>query len=76
MRRYANGLKGKISGAVGAYNAQTAFGIYKTAKGRYEDLVLAKIGLEASPISTQILPPEPLANFLHQYVLFSGVWPT
>jgi adenylosuccinate lyase len=73
MRRYANGLKGKISGAVGAYNAQTAFGIYKTAKGRYEDLVLAKIGLEASPISTQILPPEPLANFLHQYVLFSGV---
>jgi len=73
MRHYKCGLRGKISGAVGAYNAQEAFGIYKTGKGRYEDLVLEKLGLKASQISSQIVPPEPIANFLHSFVLFSGM---
>lgn len=65
---------GKISGAVGAYNAQVGLGIKKKC-GRisFEKRVLAKLGLRPSPISTQIIPPDPLAYFLCSMCLTSGV---
>ncbi len=102
----ACGLVGKISGAVGAYNAQKAVGITSTcALNRleaiqafmsnhgvtstndipagmmsrimsehptFEELVLKKLGLKPAPISTQILPPEPLADYLFACVKLSA----
>ncbi len=66
-------LRGKISGAVGAYNAQVLFDAYKSPNGKtFEKLVLAELELEPSPVSTQILPPEPLSRFLHNFVLLSA----
>ena len=65
MDYYAANLVGKISGAVGAYNAQVGLEFYDDNKGvTFEDRVLGKLGLKAAPISTQIVPPEPLANYL------------
>jgi adenylosuccinate lyase len=63
--RYAKELLGKISGAVGAYNAQLGTGIEKRGdKITFEQEVLKRLGLKPALISTQILPPEPMAFFL------------
>ncbi|OHA16336.1 MAG: hypothetical protein A2830_00325 [Candidatus Taylorbacteria bacterium RIFCSPHIGHO2_01_FULL_44_110] len=84
----AYGLVGNISGAVGAYNAQKAVGILDYAKRAikkeeseeigyavpqtFEGLVLRRLGLKPAPISTQILPPEPLADYLFACVKLSA----
>lgn len=61
----AEKLVGKISGAVGAYNAQVGLGIAARCGDKsLEERVLAKLGLKPARISTQILPPEPLADYL------------
>lgn len=74
--RYNNGLFGKISGAVGAYNAQLCLGLEECARSitgkSFEELVLEKVGLKPAAISTQILPPEPLAYFLYSCVMLSA----
>ena len=62
-----NDLRGKFSGAVGAYNAQIGL-----LGQNIEKRVLEKLGLLPAKISTQILPPEPLADFLHAHVLLSA----
>lgn len=62
-----NDLRGKFSGAVGTYNAQIGL-----LDRNIEEKVLEKLGLQPAEISTQILPPELLADFLHAYVLLSG----
>lgn len=70
---YSKCLVGKISGAVGAHNAQ--FGLnftHLTDKESFESLVLKKLNLEPAPISTQILPPEPLEYFLHSCTMMSA----
>jgi adenylosuccinate lyase len=72
MRRYADGLVGKISGAVGAYNAQIGLGMMEINGRNFEREVLQKLGLKPAPISTQILPPEPLAYFLFSSVMLSA----
>jgi len=73
MDRYAAELPGKITGAVGARNAQYGVGIMDRCGGRqYGEIVLEYLGLPHAGITTQILPPEPLANYLFQCVLFSG----
>ena len=64
MNRYAGGLVGKISGAVGAYNAQIGLGIEGKLSVPFETRVLQHLNIEPAPISTQILPPEPLAYYL------------
>jgi adenylosuccinate lyase len=87
-------LVGKISGAVGAYNAQKAVGIIERCKSKgigscpaedvalgvanytgvptFESLVLKRLGLKSASISTQILPPEPLADYLFACVKLSA----
>ncbi len=67
MDECAKDLKGKISGAVGAYNAQALLGL----PINYEEEVLSLIGLEPALISTQILPPEPMAYYLFSCMMLS-----
>ncbi len=69
----AEKLVGKISGAVGVYNAQVGLGIAARCGDKtFEERVLEKLGLKAAPISTQILPPEPLADYLFSYIKLSA----
>ena len=71
----AERLKGKISGAVGVYNAQLGLGIVaRSGDKSFEARVLEKLGLEPAPISTQILPPEPLADYLFACVKLSAAF--
>ena len=73
MDANASQLRGKISGAVGAYNAQIGLGIAERCGAKtFEERVLEKIGLKPARISTQILPPEPLAYFLHSCCMLSA----
>lgn len=72
MTHFACQLRGKISGAVGAYNAQVGLGIAKSDLSDFEETVLNKLGLTPAKISTQILSPEPLAYFLHSCTLCSA----
>jgi len=76
MDYYSKGLVGKISGAVGAYNAQRGLGLNERAfvqTGQsFEELVLAKVGLKPARISTQILQPEPLGYFLFSCCMLSA----
>ncbi len=70
---YSKGLCGKISGAVGAHNAQIGLGFSKLCGDRtFEQRVLDKLNLKAAPISTQILPPEPLGYFLFSFCMLSA----
>lgn len=71
MRRSAKALVGKVSGAVGAYNAQRALGIERLGF-RFEERMLTRLGLAPAPISTQILPPEPLAYYLYSCLMLSA----
>lgn len=73
MNRAAWQLPGKLSGAVGAYNAQFGLGIMdRCGQESFEDRVLKKLGLQAAAISTQILPPEALADYLFASVKLSA----
>jgi len=73
MGKRAEELCGKISGPVGAYNAQKALGIQAEAgKGSLEDEVLNSLGLETPLISTQILAPEPMAYYLFACTMLSA----
>jgi adenylosuccinate lyase len=63
-------LRGKISGGVGAHNAQCLF---VDDPIELEREVLAELGLEASISSTQIAEAEPLVDFVHALVSTLGV---
>ena len=68
-------LVGKISGAVGVYNAQVGLGIAaRCGEKTFEARVLEKLGLKPAPISTQILAPEPLADYLFACVKLSAAF--
>lgn len=71
-------LRGKISGAVGAYNAQFGLGLDRKAREKtgksFEELVLEKLGLKSADISTQIIPPEPIAYFLFCCTMLSATF--
>ncbi len=71
----AENLVGKISGAVGAYNAQVGLGITaRCGTKTFEACVLEKLGLKPAPISTQILLPEPLADYLFACIKLSATF--
>lgn len=52
-------LVGKASGPVGAHNAHVLFGLRD-----FETELLTKLHLKPATISTQVVPPEPLAEYL------------
>lgn len=71
MHAKVDQLRGKISGAVGAYNAQVGLGFHQSSQA-FESMVLERLKLEAAPISSQILPPEPFAYYLHSCCMMSA----
>ncbi|MGC9444593.1 MAG: lyase family protein [Candidatus Methanospirareceae archaeon] len=61
----AEDLVGKFSGAVGAYNATS---VLVEDPEAFETAVLAELGMKPAAISTQIVPPEPMAEFVHTVI--------
>lgn len=55
-------LVGKFSGAVGAYNATS---LVVDDPEEFEREVLAVLNIKPAAISTQIVPPEPMSDFVH-----------
>lgn len=70
LEHAANGLSGKFSGAVGAYNATSL--IVKDPIA-FEKRVMQGLGLAVSPSSTQIVEPESMADVGHALVSCLGV---
>ena len=70
LQRAAGELRGLLSGAVGAYNAHT---LAIEDPRAFERAVLEPLGLEPARISTQIAPPEPVADLVCAAVTCFGV---
>lgn len=70
MKEAKDKLVGKFSGAVGAYNA---LALFFADPEKIEKEILTELGLEPSAVSTQIIPPEPLVDFIHTIVSSFGV---
>ncbi|HEV8230599.1 MAG TPA: lyase family protein [Candidatus Limnocylindria bacterium] len=70
LRAAARRLPGKLSGAVGAYNA---IGLLAADPRALERRFLAALGLHPRPISTQIVEPEGWADLAHACVTALGV---
>ncbi len=66
----ANNMRGKFSGAVGAYNASSL--LLKDPE-EFEADVLKKLGLKPSSHSTQIVEPEYAADLMHAIISAFGV---
>ena len=63
-------LRGKFSGAVGAYNASALF---FSDPERFEEEVLSELGIKPATHSTQVSEPEYMADYLHSVVSAFGV---
>lgn len=70
IRQAVDDLRGKLSGAVGSYNAIALFAEDPQA---LEQEVLSELGLQPSPISTQIVEAEFLVDYFHALVTAFGV---
>lgn len=70
LKNAVNNLKGKFSGAVGAYNASSLF---FDDPEKFEIELLSELGLNPAKISTQIIPPEPIVDFAHAIISSFGV---
>lgn len=70
LRSLGANLRGKIAGAVGAYNASSLF---VEEPFEFEAEVLAELGVLPSPTSTQIVQPEYLADYIHAVTSAFGV---
>jgi adenylosuccinate lyase len=70
IRRLADQLRGKLAGAVGAYNATS---MIVQDPEELERLYLAELGLEASEHSTQLVEPEYLLRLLLEYNTAFGI---
>ncbi|HUS80906.1 MAG TPA: lyase family protein, partial [Armatimonadota bacterium] len=70
IRETADSLRGKISGAVGAYNASS---LLIDDPEAFEREVLAELELQPSTHSTQIVEAEFVADFMHALVSAFGV---
>jgi adenylosuccinate lyase len=70
IERLAGGLKGKLAGAVGAYNASS---MIAGDPEELERLYLAELGLEPSEHSTQLVEPEYLLRLLLEYNTAFGI---
>ena len=58
-------LVGKFSGAVGAYNATS---LLADNPEEFEQEVLAVLNIKPAAISAQIVPPEPMSDFVHAII--------
>ena len=65
MKESSENLVGKFSGAVGAYNATSL--IFDDPE-EFERKVLALLNLKPATVSTQIVPPEPMSDFVHSVI--------
>ena len=63
-------LKGKFSGAVGAYNALSLF---VDDPLKFEATVLGYLGLEPAPYSTQIIPAEGYVRLIDELAITAGI---
>ncbi len=63
-------LRGKFSGAVGAYNASSLFFDEPEV---FERDVLAEMGLEAGEQATQVVQPEPMTRLLAEATITAGI---
>jgi adenylosuccinate lyase len=70
IRRTSADLRGKIAGAVGAYNASALF---FDDPMEFEAEVLWELGLKPATYSNQIVEPEYLTDFIHAVVSAFGV---
>ena len=70
LRSAAANLRGKLTGAVGAYNALS---LAVDDPEALEEEVLAELGLRPAPYSTQVVCPEYLTDFVHAMVSLFGV---
>ncbi|HHZ20705.1 MAG TPA: adenylosuccinate lyase [Firmicutes bacterium] len=70
MAKTGANLRGKLAGAVGAYNAASLFVDDPVA---FEEEVLAELDIKPSPISTQIVQAEFLADYIHSVISAFGV---
>ncbi len=63
-------LRGKFSGAVGAYNALSIFVPDPIA---FEKNLLSKVRLEPAPYATQIVPPEAAIRLMDELTITAGI---
>jgi len=70
IQKTSNNLRGKIAGAVGAYNASSLF--FNDPED-FEKEVLAELKLKPSPISTQVVEAEYMADLMHSIASCFGV---
>lgn len=70
LEQLAKGLKGKFSGAVGAYNASSLF--FDDPEG-FEKDVLAEMGLEPVEHATQVTQHEPMVRLLTETTIAAGI---
>ncbi|MBI2076204.1 MAG: adenylosuccinate lyase [Candidatus Aenigmarchaeota archaeon] len=70
LKKSADGLRGKISGAVGAYNSLSLF---FGDPEEFEKEVLNELGLKPALHSKQIVEPEFVLDFLHHIVSCFGI---
>ena len=63
-------LRGKLSGAVGAYNA---FSILLDDPRKFEEDMLSELGLRPANFSSQIVEPEFLLDLIHNVVSAFGI---
>ncbi len=65
VKEASENLVGKFSGAVGAYNATS---LIDNNPEEFEREVLALLDIKPATISTQIVPPEPMSDFVHSII--------
>ena len=70
IREAAENLRGKFSGAVGAYNASSLF--IKNAE-EFEESILAKLKIKPGSHSTQLVEAEFVTDMMHSIVSMMGV---
>ena len=70
IQELAKNIKGKFSGAAGAYNASSLF---FHEPENFEEEVLAELGLKPAEHSTQIAPPEAMARTLCETTIIAGI---
>lgn len=70
VKKAVNNLVGKFSGSVGSYNALSLF---IDNPEEFEHELLKNFGLKPVRISTQLVSPEPLTDFIHSIISSWGV---